>query len=136
MPDASLAAAPPKRRWYQFSLRTLFVVVTLLAIPCSYVGWQAGIVRKREAMRPWLREHGWRVFPATENYEPLPAGAIPWIRRCFGDEPVFEIGFPPSSDASEINDVRATFPEAHCDAMPARLDREHVPPPPPPAEWH
>jgi hypothetical protein len=33
-------ADPPKRkhRWFQFSLRTLLIVVTLLAILCGYVG--------------------------------------------------------------------------------------------------
>jgi hypothetical protein len=31
-------ADPPKRkgRWFQFSLRSLMIVVTLLALPCSY----------------------------------------------------------------------------------------------------
>jgi hypothetical protein len=29
------AESPRKRRWFQFSLRTLFVVVTLLAVPCN-----------------------------------------------------------------------------------------------------
>jgi hypothetical protein len=35
-------AEPPKRerRWFQFSLRTLLIVVTLLSVPCAYVGWR------------------------------------------------------------------------------------------------
>ena len=47
-----IEAAPPerKRRWYQFSLRTLLIVVTLLAVPCAYTGWQAKIVRDRKAI--------------------------------------------------------------------------------------
>ena len=42
---------PPqrKRRWFQFSLRTLMIAVTLLAVPCAYVGWQVKIVRDRKA---------------------------------------------------------------------------------------
>jgi hypothetical protein len=39
----------PKRRWFQFSLRTLLIGVTLLAVPLGYVGWQAKIVRERQA---------------------------------------------------------------------------------------
>jgi hypothetical protein len=39
-----------KRRWFQYSLRTLLIGVTLLAVVCGYVGWQAKIVREREAM--------------------------------------------------------------------------------------
>src|ERR1700747_2520005 len=38
------------RRRFQFRLRTLLIVVTLLAVPCAYVGWQAKIVREREAI--------------------------------------------------------------------------------------
>ena len=55
--NAAMEAEPPKaeppkrkRRWFQFSLRTLMIVVTLLAIPGGYVGWQAKIVRDRNAM--------------------------------------------------------------------------------------
>jgi hypothetical protein len=45
MPDQS----PPRRR-FQFRLRTLMIVVAVLALPCAYVGWQAKIVRERRAM--------------------------------------------------------------------------------------
>jgi hypothetical protein len=49
---------PPKRkrRRFQFSLRSLLIVVTLLAVTCAYVGWQAKIVRERkETMTELLR---------------------------------------------------------------------------------
>jgi hypothetical protein len=36
-----------KRRWFQFSLRTLMIGVTLLAMVCGYVGRQTKIVRER-----------------------------------------------------------------------------------------
>jgi hypothetical protein len=38
-----------ERRWFQFSLRTLMIVVTLLVIPCALLG------RKIEPL--WFREH-------------------------------------------------------------------------------
>ena len=40
-----MAAQPSPRRRFQFRLRTLMIVVTLLAVPCAYIGWQAKIVR-------------------------------------------------------------------------------------------
>jgi hypothetical protein len=40
-------AEPPKRRRFQFRIRTMMIVVALLAIPCGYVSWQAKIVRER-----------------------------------------------------------------------------------------
>ena len=46
-------ADPPKckRRWFQFSLRTLLIGVTVLAMPCAYVGWFAKEERSRLARR-------------------------------------------------------------------------------------
>jgi hypothetical protein len=44
-------AEPPKRkrRCFQFRLRTLLIGVTLVAVVCGYVAWQAKIVRERRA---------------------------------------------------------------------------------------
>jgi hypothetical protein len=42
---------PPKRkrRWFQFSLRSLLIGVTLTAVGCGYVARQAEVVRERQA---------------------------------------------------------------------------------------
>jgi hypothetical protein len=40
----------PFRRRFQFRLRTLMIVVTLLAVACAYVAWQSKIVRERRAV--------------------------------------------------------------------------------------
>jgi hypothetical protein len=50
---------PPKRRRFQFRLRTLLIGVTLLAVPLGYVGWQVKIVRERRLQiearsSPWI----------------------------------------------------------------------------------
>src|SRR5262245_31844789 len=43
---------PPKRRWHQFSLRTLLIVVTLLAAECAFVTWflrdRQRLIRERD----------------------------------------------------------------------------------------
>ena len=51
-------------RYFQFSLRTMFVVVTLLAIPCGYVAWQDQIVRERKAMLVKIGQlgGGWQII--------------------------------------------------------------------------
>jgi hypothetical protein len=43
MPTEPSKADPPKRqrRWFQFSLRTLLVVVTMLSIPCAYLAHES-----------------------------------------------------------------------------------------------
>ncbi len=45
-----MADQPSPRRRFQFRLRTLMIGVTLLAVPCGYIGWQARIVWERKAM--------------------------------------------------------------------------------------
>ena len=50
MPSACPSAmieTKPKRRWFRFGLRTLFVVATALAL---VIGWQANIAHRRRAM--------------------------------------------------------------------------------------
>ncbi len=63
----------------QFRLRTLMIVVTLLAVPLGYVGWQAKIVREREALIN-RGVPGSVVYPDGGNL-PLPQAAG---RREFG----------------------------------------------------
>ena len=45
-----MASQPSPRRRFQFRLRTLMIVVTLLALLCAYVGWQESIIRNRIAL--------------------------------------------------------------------------------------
>src|ERR1700690_2367557 len=60
-PRASPPMIPaPKRRWLRFSLRTLFVVVTVFGI---WLGWQTNVVRERRTMRDWLEARGGGVVP-------------------------------------------------------------------------
>jgi hypothetical protein len=67
-------ADPPKRkrRRFQFRLRTLMIVVTLLAVPCGYIGWQARIVRER---RDLLASQFVKSSINDGN------GSMSWIRR-------------------------------------------------------
>jgi hypothetical protein len=38
----------PRRRWFQFGLRTMFVVVTLFAMALAWVGYSLNWVRQRQ----------------------------------------------------------------------------------------
>ena len=40
----------PRRRWFSFSLRTLFVVVTIAAIAGGWVMYQVSWIRQRRTM--------------------------------------------------------------------------------------
>jgi hypothetical protein len=95
---------PPKRkrRWFQFSLRTLMIGVALLAVPMGYVGRQAEIVRQRRAVLNALP----RWIPTNETT------GLPWIRRLLGDEKVFWIALPKTASKPERQRMKALFPEA------------------------
>src|SRR5437588_6840846 len=70
----------PKRRRYQFSLRTLMIVVTLFCVVVGgYVGWQAKIVAERASMRQRLEAAGAFFFPERPEFAPS------WLRRQLGD---------------------------------------------------
>jgi autotransporter translocation and assembly factor TamB len=95
--------AKPKRRWFQFSLWTLMIVVTLLAVPLGYVGWQAKIVRERNTLAESLTTLG---RTQTKN------GNIPWLRRMLGDSVYDHITLCRSASDELMAEYMATFPEA------------------------
>jgi hypothetical protein len=101
MPDQP---APHLR--FQFSLRTLMIGVTLLAVPLGYVGWQAKIVRERKAML----SHIWKVNRRALWSETRMS--VPWVRRLLGDYPVRLIELPRHADLEEPQQIQALFPEA------------------------
>ncbi|HEV2973083.1 MAG TPA: hypothetical protein VGY55_24160 [Pirellulales bacterium] len=121
LPDfaAQTAAAPTQRlRWFQFRLRTLFVLTALVASAAMWVGWQIRIVQQRK----WLREHSPHAsFLPIENFNPItpnqtwPKGppGVPWYRRMLGDEAIYKIGLEQeSSENDELKRLEAAFPEA------------------------
>jgi hypothetical protein len=54
--ESTNAVTPaPHRRWFRFSLRTLFVVVTVFA---CWLGWNVNAVQKRKHLIDWAGFHG------------------------------------------------------------------------------
>lgn len=98
---------PPKRRrrWFQFSLRTLLIGVTLAAIPCGYVGWQVKIVRERkEMLKDFMARGG--ICTASEPQR------APLIRRLVSDEWIAAIALPDALGNEYKMKVKAVFLEA------------------------
>ena len=48
----------PIRRWYQFRLRTLLIVMTLFSIPFAWVSWKLRQARNEQAAVAWIEEMG------------------------------------------------------------------------------
>jgi hypothetical protein len=98
--EPPVPAPKRKRRWLQFSLRSLMIVVTVLAVPCTYVVWQAKIVRERTAFRDVRCGFSWIGDD----------DAIPWLRRCLGGEPYKVLAIPLDSSKDLRDQAASLFP--------------------------
>jgi hypothetical protein len=119
-------ADPPKRkrRWFQFSLRTLMIVVTLFAILGGYVGRQVEIVKERELMAAAPGVDSVVAADARDNITALSSGTgaaqrgddsrekIPWLRKWLGDRYYLDLSIDKSASDDEIARYKEAFPEA------------------------
>jgi hypothetical protein len=110
------------RRWFRFSLRTLFVIVTLFA---CWLAWQLSIVRMRQSALRQLKAlpgvevttaAAWgRLFPTAP---PVPVARIPMYRTWLGDEAIQEISHFHFVNEAEVQRLANRFPEARVQAGP------------------
>jgi hypothetical protein len=105
-----------RRRW-SFSLRTLFVAVTIVG---CWLGWELYVVRQRRATRKEIESRGgefagqWMnkayiVRESDLSHLGLSLGAA--VRRALGDETVPTIRFHRQVQQADL-DLVASFPEA------------------------
>src|SRR5947209_1765141 len=98
------------RRRFQFRLRTLFIVVTIVAVVCCYVGHEYRIVKTRQE---WVTDRV-PVFEAAdvapkEINKRNPATDPSLIRRWLGDKAETYIDVDSEADAAT---AKSLFPEA------------------------
>jgi hypothetical protein len=108
MIESPVVATKCKRRWFQFSLRSLTIGVTLLAPVSAYVARQHAFVHDRQQ----FLEDGPTGYDTSDE-----ASGIPWIRRLLGDQAIGEIRLQPETDKAERQRVAALFPEAEIIAV-------------------
>ena len=93
------------------------VGVTLLAVPCAYIGWEAKIVQARQN---WLQRYVHVHADPCQRFiiEPriLAVGeaepTLPPLRCWLGDEPHEQIELYKDDTASDIDEAKRLFPEA------------------------
>lgn len=101
----------PDRRWFAFSLRTIFVGVACLA---GYLAWQANIVHGRKTILAEMMHRGATV-EKWANLKLVPgetAVDVPMIRRWMGDEAILGFLMNEVVSESERAAIRKVFPEA------------------------
>jgi hypothetical protein len=100
-------STPQPRRWPRFSLRTIFVVLTLVA---TWLGWNLQIVRERQRIRTWVEEQDGEFAdegPFGEKSEPT------LIRRLLGDKVAHTIWVELGTlSPGELDELQRAFPEA------------------------
>ena len=99
-----------KRRWFRFSLRTLFVVVTVLGAGAGWVVYQLNWIRQRDAVLK--REE--IVFLTRLN--PVPGqswNSPPWPLAWFGAEAAGSPEFllPDTTPDEDVARIQRLFPE-------------------------
>lgn len=97
----------PKLRWFRFSLRTLFVVITLIAV-C--LGWQASIVCERQALLAEGKARGlWSPDYGHDSHGWLNGLSV---RRMMGDKPVPFFIVWDNIEPYDYSTLISAFPEA------------------------
>jgi hypothetical protein len=111
-------APPPRRRWLQFGMGTMFVVVTAFAV---WLGWELKFIRDRKNFLVLLDEYRadhWRDQPraaSISSWFQIPAheeAGIHFWRRWLGDEAQSVILLPGNTSETHLRQARSLFPEA------------------------
>src|SRR5262249_20152357 len=102
----------PNRRWFRWSLRTMFVVVTILGLWLfPQMKW---IMDRRAALR-WIVTQGdiWRDVPVSQRAH-LGGVPAPWQIRMLGETGVEQIGVvvEAAEVAARRKELERLFPEA------------------------
>jgi hypothetical protein len=99
-----------KRRWFQFSLRMLLIGVTLSAMACGYVAWQAKIVRDRKTVLREIVVNGGTWYPVGLTPAGLALSHRSPIRWMLDDWYCTLIAIPPNMEG-RADEIRALFPD-------------------------
>ena len=122
----------PRRRWFRFSLRTLFVVVTVF---CDWTrGWfvyQLNWIWHRHAFlnESYTRSpEGWLEGSLLPDFDP--PEKTPWTLRLFGEEPISYICIIPYKGPEYVARCKELFPEAEVESFeastePSRATAQH-----------
>src|SRR5262245_18203600 len=110
-----MSEATQARRWFRFSLRTLFVAMTLACV----LRWLGMNYRKVQS-RKRLWRNGSVIW--TSRIEPPDNSTLPLGLRLFGATQVCNLQIYPEASAVELEAYRKAFPEAVVELAPPRSE--------------
>ena len=125
-----VALFTPKRRWAQFSLATMFVVVTVLAFGFAWLAVQINQANRQRNAVAQLRESGvsvWYKYGLDESGMVLPDSTPcgpEWLTRIFGDDVFFNaraVAFRPASSDSDLIPLQQLVGLVYIDFLNARV---------------
>jgi hypothetical protein len=104
--------AKPRRPWFRFSLRSLFLIVTVVV---CWFGYYCHWASERRSAKVWINAHKADI---VWNGPSLRAGPFPWQLRLFGELPTDLIWTEirdetPADYLQQTARIRRLFPEAH-----------------------
>jgi hypothetical protein len=109
----------PNERWPRFTLRTMFVVVTVVGIALG-LAWTNWRVRERER---WQEELPARGALLGKVISESPSKQVPFLWAIFGARPIGLIVLPDSAlTDDELTELARLFPEATIKRGNYRLD--------------
>ncbi|HEY4311724.1 MAG TPA: hypothetical protein VGN12_19920 [Pirellulales bacterium] len=102
------------RRWFQFSLRTMFALMTLVAL---WLASELATIRERRQMRERIHADFGTVINVSEARElglslEKQSVSVPFWRRWLGDEAVAEVDLAFGSLDEKVTAAQKMFPEA------------------------
>jgi len=103
----------PKRRWFRFSLRTLFIAVTVCGVLLGWLGCNLGRVRERERLIQVLLEYPRSRRPDRRTvWLHNPMGIEPpWLWRLMGATNEYgNILLDVDMSDKELDDIRSLLP--------------------------
>jgi hypothetical protein len=92
---------------FQFSLRTLFIVVAVAAVACAWLGHEYRVVQERSVMREWIKQHN-GLYGVSRTQADLKPSII---RRWLGDETVTFIVLPNTAVNEDVLKAANEFSE-------------------------
>jgi hypothetical protein len=118
-----MTAPKPRRRWFQFRLRTLFVLMVLASIGLSWFAVKMQQAkRQREAVEAIKSASGWVCYDFEWDGQDMIPDAVPqtpaWLRESLGDDFFSTVVWAEVSDDA-IDHLKALPQLQHLSFLPA-----------------